>query len=238
MRVNKYRHIILGFALLFAGLSVKAQVRKTLVNQPKYDYRWIHFGFELGINYIDFNIQQVEDLTTIPGIYGIESISRPGFTLLLISDLRMGNHLNLRFTPGISYTQRDMQYRMFDTIQNNFYTTSKVVESTFIELPLLLKFKSVRIGNGRSYVLGGVKYMIDMASQEKVDDPDLFKVKRYDFSYEVGWGVDIYFEYFKFSPQLKATFGVNNVLVDDGTIYTDGITKLSTRAFLVSFCFE
>jgi hypothetical protein len=226
--------------LLLLGFSTaqgQSRINKKLVNQPKYDYKVLHFGFELGINYIDFNIDQIEDLHSVPGLYGIESVSQPGFTLLLISDLRLGHHLNLRFTPGISYTQRDMHFRLYDS-QLGYYEKSKTVESTFIEFPLYLKFKSVRIGNGRSYVFGGAKYMIDMASQEKVDDPDLFRVKRHDFSYEVGWGVDIYFEYFKFSPQIKATFGVNDVLVYDGTIYTEGISALYTRAFMVSFCFE
>ena len=230
-------YLILILLLGTQGVFAQRRLNKKLVNQPKYDYKILHFGFELGINYIDFNIDQVEDLQNIPGLYGIESKSQPGFTLLLISDLRLSNHLNLRFTPGISYTQRDMHFRLYDPV-TGYYERSKTVESTFIEFPFYLKFKSVRLGNGRSYVFGGAKYMIDMASQEKVDDPDLFRVKRHDFSYEVGWGVDIYFEYFKFSPQIKATFGVNDVLVTDGTIFTEGIEALSTRAFMVSFCFE
>ena len=218
-------YLILILLLGTQGVFAQRRLNKKLVNQPKYDYKILHFGFELGINYIDFNIDQVEDLQNIPGLYGIESKSQPGFTLLLISDLRLSNHLNLRFTPGISYTQRDMHFRLYDPV-TGYYERSKTVESTFIEFPFYLKFKSVRLGNGRSYVFGGAKYMIDMASQEKVDDPDLFRVKRHDFSYEVGWGVDIYFEYFKFSPQIKATFGVNDVLVTDGTIFTEGSFNL------------
>ena len=77
-----------------------------------------------------------------------------------------------------------------------------------------------------------------MASQEKIEDPKLFRVKRYDFAYEFGFGIDIYFDFFKFSPQIKATYGLRNVMVPDDTIYTEGITNLNTRAILISFQFE
>ena len=64
------------------------------------------------------------------------------------------------------------------------------------------------------------------------------KVKKHDLLYELGFGVDIYFEFFKFSPEIKASFGLNNILVDDDTQFTDSIDKLYTRSFLFSVTFE
>ena len=77
-----------------------------------------------------------------------------------------------------------------------------------------------------------------MVSQAKVEDKNLFKVKKHDFLYELGFGVDIYFEFFKFSPEIKASFGLNNILVNDDTQFTDIIDKIYTKAFLLSFTFE
>ena len=232
---KKFLHLIV--LLLISG-GVSAQILNIQKRNPKYDYRPIHFGFEIGMNFIDFKVDPIADLRQVPNLYSIETQARPGITLLLISDLRIGNHLNLRFTPGIAYTQRDVYYTLYEPNDDIFYETLKQVESTFIEFPILMKFKSVRVDNMRVYVLGGIKYMVDMASQERVDDPRLLRIQRNDYSFEVGAGMDFYFDYFKFSPQIKATYGVNNVLVPDGTIFTQGIQGLQTRAILISFCFE
>ena len=237
MEVN-YKWIYIALIILLQGTLASAQILNIQKRSPKYDYRPLHFGFEIGFNYIDFDIQPIETLQSLPGLYSIESADRPGITLLLISDLRIGEHLNLRFTPGISYTQRDLFYRITDPFSGTIFETFKQVESTFIEFPLLMKFKSVRVNNYRAYLLTGVKFMLDMASQEKVDDPDLLRIIKSDLSYEFGVGFDFYFDYFKFSPQIKTSFGINNVLVNDGTIYTAGIDQLQTRAVLISFCFE
>ena len=80
--------------------------------------------------------------------------------------------------------------------------------------------------------------MIDMASQELVEDPRLFRIKRFDLAYEFGFGIDIYFDFFKFSPQIKAVTGMRNMVVPDDTIYTEGVVDLTTRCVLISFQFE
>ena len=49
---------------------------------------------------------------------------------------------------------------------------------------------------------------------------------------------DFYLEYFKFSPQIKLTYGILNLLSEDETIYTKSVEKLTTNAWLLSFTFE
>ncbi len=212
------------------------------LRSPKYDFRTIHFGFELGINYYDFHVEPVENLQNIQDhqntLYSVDCIAFPGFTLLLISDLRLTSWLNLRFTPGISYTQRDMLFDVYNDFLSDFSVVRRQVESTFIEFPMYLKLRGKRVGNSRPYLIGGVKYMIDMASQELVEDPRLFRIRRFDFAYEFGFGIDIYFDFFKFSPQIKATTGMRSMMVPDDTIYTQGIADLTTRCVLISFQFE
>lgn len=92
----------------------------------------------------------------------------------------------------------------------------------------------------RSYIVTGFKVSIDLASQRNIDDEgfDIVKIKKNDFSYEIGLGFDFYLPYFKFSPELKANFGLPNVLVDDDSIYSSSIKSMKTRGFTVSFTFE
>ena len=117
---------------------------------------------------------------------------------------------------------------------------TKKVESTYLELPLELKYKSKRVNNYRAYVLAGFKYGIDMVSQAKVkaQDPDVIKLSRNDYGYEIGFGLDCYLDLFKFSPEIKMFQGIPNILVDDPAAYSTSIKSLRSRIFTLSFTFE
>ena len=101
-----------------------------------------------------------------------------------------------------------------------------------------LKFKSVRIDNYRLYLMGGLRYTNDLASKAKVVDDGLFKLQRHVADYEVGFGADFYFEYFKFSPQIRAAWGLTDLLVQDGTPQVEAFDALRNQAVLINFTFE
>jgi len=116
----------------------------------------------------------------------------------------------------------------------------KRIESTLIDFPLYIKYKSARYNNYRTYVLAGVKYSLDIASQENINDEgqEIVKLKRDDLMGEIGFGIDYYLEYFKFSPEIKLSYGILNLLSEDETIYTKSINRLSTNGWMLSFTFE
>jgi len=107
-----------------------------------------------------------------------------------------------------------------------------------MEAPFEVKFRGDRIDNYRWYLLGGFKYTFDLASKEDVEDDEFFKIAKADYGYELGIGIDFYFEYFKFSPQLRATFGLKDLLVEDGTVMVTGIRSIRTRAIMINLTFE
>lgn len=213
---------------------------------PKYDRQRLHFGFTLGVNSTTFSVRNVQDIQQYDSVFVIDPQPQVGFNLGIISDLRIGQHFNLRFIPDLSFADRRLKYTLstFDTLGVPVKRIEEQkLESVLLEFPLSLKFKSVRIndGNWRVYVLGGGKFIVDMASQSKITtgaNEVVVKLNRIDYAYEVGLGFDIYMQYFKFSPELKFSFGLNNLLVQDETIYTRTISKLNSTAFLISFHFE
>lgn len=209
-----------------------------LKNQPKYDSKTLHFGFYLGLNFMDFKVDPVPDFSNISGYYSFQTIVNPGYTIGIVSDLRLHDRLNLRFLPAFATTERNIEFDAVNPITGVRQLTLRTVESSFVEFPFELKFKSDRIDNYRVYVLAGIKYALDLASKEKVEDDLLFKIRRNDLAYELGVGVDIYFEYFKFSPQLRASFGIPNIGVEDGTFFMSGINRVQTRAISINFTFE
>jgi hypothetical protein len=224
-----------GFLLQVKDVSAQRIIVKNL---EKYDRQWIHFGFLLGYNKTNFRIERGARFYRNDSIYTVNAIGRAGFNLGIITNLRISNNFDLRFVPDLAFSQRDLSYKMIIPAGPTDVTLKKV-ESTFIEFPLELKFKSNRVNNYRFYVTGGFKYAIDLVSQEKVEnEKDLIKLRKYDYGYIVGFGMDIYMPLFKFAPEIKMFQGIPNVLATDPGIYTTNLQSLKSRIFTLSLTFE
>lgn len=233
----------------FFVFIIFAQAQKAKVpNKPKYDLQLYHFGFSLGINNMDFMIKNTNfhayNATHREKILSIEPMSQKGFNVGIVSNLRLGKYFDLRFVPDLAFGDRKLIYKL-QAAQDSFklVTRTKKIESTFINLPLLLKYKSARIHNFRVYVITGLKYSFDLASlaKKKVsEDEDNIVLKLYsrDLYYDIGVGVDYYLPYFKFATEIKMSYGTKNILKNDHTIYTDPIERLNSKVFLLSFLFE
>jgi hypothetical protein len=206
------------------------------LNLPNYDNKPIHFGFLIGLNTLDFKLTPVSNVED--ELFVIQSQNQKGFNLGVVSNMRLGNNLDFRFIPTLSLAER----RIFYILNDNTVLTdeNKKIESTFIEFPISIKYKSSRYNNGRAYIMTGLKYSLDLASQRNIDDEglEIVKIKKDDFLYEIGLGIDFYLPYFKFSPELKANFGLTNLVVNDGSIYSRSIKGMKTRGFSISFTFE
>jgi len=86
-----------------------------------------------------------------------------------------------------------------------------------------------------------LKYTHDLASIELgVGEDILARVARNDVHYEFGVGFDHYFYYFKFSTEVKASFGLTNLIREGeaGQQYFNSIDRLNARSIMVSFTFE
>ncbi len=239
----------LALTLLFLSFSMHAHAQRNRVplNIPKHDFNTLNFGFLLGVNKTDFVLHQSAHFLSYDSLFSVETVGGSGFNLGIMSELKLGEHANVRFVPDLSFTQRDLTYT-FDTSRvktdKTKFTSTKSVESTFLEFPLEFKYKSSRINNYRMYLVGGVKYSIDMASQKKVNtnDPNpykqIVKIQKNDYGYTLGFGIDCYMQYFRFSPEIKMYQGINNLAVHDGKIFSESIESLRSKVFLLSFIFE
>ena len=221
---NRIISIIL-FLLLFLSTNIKAQ------NLPYVDEKRVHFGFSLGFNFMDFAATpaKVSDDVSVTSL-------TPGFTVGAISDLRLSRYLNLRFTPSLNLGQRTLQYADSSSVE---------VLSIPLYLPLYLKYSAERNGNFRPYVLAGGGIWWDWG--RNIDKPVL--LKKYDALLEAGVGCDIYFSFFKLSPELKFSVGLNDMLVPlsqrdevitsgQNSKYTNALSKLTTKMITLSFNFE
>ncbi len=248
IRLNKVLKVMGVFLItIFTVLpkNTSAQAAKQ-VNLPRYDRASFQFGFMLGTNTGDMIIEKVANFHYIDTAYSIESVSQTGLNLGIVITKQFGRFFDLRFTPTLSFTQRNLGYvlKYADTSGKALYINNNVtkqLESTYLEFPLDIKFKSRRLNNFRTYVLAGGKYAIDMVSQAAVQskDKEIVKLNRIDYGYQVGIGFDFFLEYFKFAMEAKMYTGIPNLLVQDNKyVFSNSVDKLYNKTFTISLYFE
>lgn len=235
------RKTILFILLIFSGYSGYSQ-KEIILNYQEVDYKKIHFGFTVGFNTMDFK------LTPTMNSFGADSTVLnpeinnlvPGFHVAIVSSLKLNDYFDLRFLPGISLGQRNI---LFYDNDGNVDSEMKI-ESTFIDLPFVIKYKATRINNTRPYLVGGLNIRSDMARNKDFNEDEgiYIKLNPLDFYYEIGFGFDFYLAYFKLSTEIKYSVGTLNVVSsdvsDDFPQYANAIEKLNSRMFMISFHFE
>jgi Outer membrane protein beta-barrel domain len=232
------------YIFLLSGLFARAQFgtdvfgKRPIINLENFDKQRVHWGYFLGFNSYDFKF----DYKVNPGT-DISVKNTTGFNVGLVGNLRLFEYLDFRFEPGLYYTQRDLTYT--DTRLISDVDRLREVKSTYIHFPFLLKFSAKRTGNVRPYLLGGFSRTWNLDSNEGAKDDNLtgdrFRMKTWTSNYELGFGIDLYFEYFKFSPSIRGVFGLGDELVRDNTVdspYTGNIESMKTRAVFINFTFH
>ena len=130
---------------------------------------------------------------------GIDVENQSGFNLGIVAAYQMNHSFSLRFVPTLVFTQRNLDYK-FRTVDNSIRMEKTQIESTYLDFPLLLKYRSFRVNNFAAYLIGGLKYSIDLASNENVLNEDInktiIKLARNSTSAEVGIGTDFFLPYF------------------------------------------
>lgn len=251
-----YKKILLSFALSIVFMS-SAFAQKDVENIPNFDAQRWHWGYYLGVNHYDFKISPNSKGMTDDGRLGINTNTSLGFTVGLIGDIRLNDYFNFRFEPGLDISKRELVYdsellENYPHVPDPDYLadTIRKINSTYVNLPFLLKFGGKRSHNIRPYVIGGVNLGLDLASNENSSEDNStgiegFRMTTMNMSWQAGAGIDWYLPYFKFTTEIRGSFGINDELVKDGappgssvTPWTDPIDKLQTRAIFFVLKFE
>jgi hypothetical protein len=181
-------------------------------------------------------------------LQSISSKTSPGFGIGFFGRYRLSEHLEVRFAPTLVFTDRLLEYEYKNAAGNPLLTSKTTnvleqqVQTALWDFPLALKIKSDRLGNFRAYLVGGVKYSLLMGAKKNAEnaspvDKLVRNVSGYA-AYEAGIGFDIYFEYFKLSPEFKMSNSFKNVLVPENHPYSRPIDKLFLHTIMFSLYFE
>lgn len=229
--------IYLTLILLVVFTKTQAQI-----NLPSYDRQKLRFGFLVGFNNSNLKVFPKQQFHTTDTLYQALPVGGPGFNIGIVSNVLLWRYVDLRFTPNLGFVDRQIEYKFADARKNTF----RSIESTYIELPLDFKLRSIRHRNVGFYVIGGMRSSFDIISQKKIEKgEDLFdestrkvKLQNFDLSYEWGFGWDLYYQYFKFSPEIKFSYGTKNILKKEGHLYSRPLDQLFSRVICMTFYFE
>lgn len=216
------------------------QLNDKLLNRPYADMKAWHLGFSVGLHMQDLQFTN-NGLTQDGQQWFAEQPSfSPGFCVNGMIDFRLHTHFNVRLSPGIWFGNKVVEFRnaLDGAVQR------QNIKSTILVLPIDLKISSLRYRNVRPYVTAGVMPTFDVGKRR---NDELIHLKKFDTFLTVGLGLDTYFPYFKFIPEVKFCFGLGNLLerkredladTPDRLVFTNSLDRVVSRMIVLTFYFE
>lgn len=241
-QLHIHRHKVnlaaLSVLLLCATLSASAQKFKwARENNPRYDERFISYGFVIGLHTAGYQVKYSNQFVTenYDTLHSVMAPMSAGFSLGFLVNMRLYDVLDLRLMPKAGFYDYKLEYNYTDRRAPQ----NQLIETTMMEFPLLLKYKSLRRGNVRMYMIGGFTGAFELSGKNDVESNTAnLSVKKTNLTMDAGVGFDFYFPLFKFSQEIRFSRGITDVLGSDPSVYRDPLKRLNTNTIAVYFIFQ
>lgn len=228
--------IFLGLFLLISFGSHAQKYKWARENNPRYDQRKISYGFMIGLHTSGYQVNYANQFVTqsFDTVHSVMAPFSPGFSLGFLVNLRLYDELDLRMMPKAGFYDHKLIYQY-----TNGEYQEQLIETTLMEFPLLLKYKSTRRGNVRMYMIGGVTPAFELSGKnDVVSNTTNLSVNKSNLSLDAGVGFDFYFPLFKFSQEIRFSRGITNMLGPDPSVFKDPLSRLNTNTISVYFIFQ
>ena len=236
------KNVLLTIIVLMSTELVSAQLfsKERLVNNENFDKPQLSYGYYLGFNVYDYNI----DYTT--NVNDVQVLKYAGLNVGLVGNFRINDYIDIRLEPGLVISRRELNYSYtyFNGIFHDEKDLIREIQSTFVHIPLLIKFSTKRINNIKPFIVAGFSTALNLSSQQnnpKDNSNNTFRVTKNNLYYELGIGIDLYLTWFKFTPSLRGVFSIQDELVNDvdpNSPWTKNMTQIQTRGLFINFTFQ
>lgn len=235
--INLYKFALSMALCIFASQFAFSQGNNGNYNYLDFQSKPYYFGITLGLNNSEFKPFYSNEFVLNDSINSAITPSGPGFNLGIVTNLKVGNYFDFRLLPTLAFAERRVSYA--PTVANAELREASL-SSVFVELPFHVRYKSEPWNDLRVFVVGGIKYSFDVASESNArDNNNALKVSPNDFALEIGAGVQFFFPFFIFSPEIKYSHGLGNIQLFDATLPQSAIfQQIHSRTFTISFHFE
>ncbi|AWW31342.1 PorT family protein [Echinicola strongylocentroti] len=251
-----WRKITLTFSLLcLCMLSGLAQDRYNPINPSGQDDQFLSYGFFLAAHTTSLRLKYSDafmdpENPAYANIRSIQPVFSPGFSLGFLLKMRLHDQLTFMATPKVGFYEFRTDVSYFaeeaglagDIIipgDGEPYTETVITEMTMVEMPLLFKYKSMRFDNSRMFFVAGANPMFRTKSQDEAD-ADQLVLKSKDVALELGVGFDFYFKFFKFSPEIRFSHGLNNIYKSETSdqTFAGAISELRRKSITLYLNFQ
>ncbi len=228
---NQIKAGFIALCCLIGTIDLSAQINRRNYNYLDYQHKDYYFGISLGYNSSKHQVFHSREFIGNENFLTAQGASAPGFNVHGIANYKIGEYFDIRVLPGFSFATR---YLDFNNNQRN------TIESIFVEVPFQVRYKSAPYRDKRAYVVAGLNYSYDVASNSQARGAEtLIKIDPHDFRVEAGIGMQFFFPYFILSPEIKFSQGINNTLLYNNQLEESTIIeKLLSRVLTFSFHFE
>lgn len=234
--MKRFLAVVFGCMFVLNGM---AQERK-LQNRPYIDQRRFHYGFLFGLHMQDLELKNNGYVDPESGEQWYADVDNygPGFSVGVLGEMRLNTYLALRLIPTMHFGQKHVAFHD----QASGRDSTQNIKSTYISIPLDLKFSAPRYNNYRPYFMVGVNPMIDLTTKKQ----KAILLKPFDCYIEIGMGCDFYLPFFKLIPELKFCFGLSDILqknrndLIDGSLrkFTESLDGASSKMIVLTLYFE
>lgn len=229
--ISGRKTLILLISVIFV-YNLSAQIgRKDNYNYLDFQKKSYYFGMAFGMNSSGYHIDKSRTFIGNDSIFIAEGKRKGGFNIHMIANLKMGEYFDFRFLPGFAFSYRSF---IFNDLKE------RQVESVFVEMPFAVRFKSAPYKDKRMFVTTGLKYNYDLASNSKTRQAStLIRISPHDFQWEVGVGMQFFYPFFIFSPEIKYSRGISNILIYNRDLNESKVLEnVTSQVFTLSFNFE
>lgn len=237
LHLQRYKILIFSIFILSGVQGFGQKLKFVEKNNPNYDQRKITYGFLIGLHTSTFQLKYSDAFTDSSYFQNLHSATprwKPGFSLGFIVNYRLNDQLDFRITPKVAFYEHEVKYAYTD----NTPPETKLVETTMVELPILLKYKSERRGNVRMYMIGGVKPGLQASGQKELENSETLEVSTTNLSLEAGFGFDLYFPLFKFSPEIRFSRGITDLLENRRNPFGEPLKRVNTNTISIYLLFQ
>lgn len=225
--------------LLLVASAAQAQQYKPM-NQPYVDQRWYNFGFLVGLHTQDLSFTHAPSIANDANAVLVEQPGfSPGFSVGLLTNLRMNDHFSFRISPTIHFGNKNVE---FIDRQSSQVIEKQDIKSTYLMAPFNIKYAGRRLNNVRPYLVTGLSLGFDLTRKK---DQELL-LKPMNTFWEIGAGFEFYFQYFKLIPEFKFCLGLGDVLEKNRpdltnpelSRFTNSLDRIGARMLVFSLYFE
>ena len=230
--------ILIAALLVCCSVSGFAQYNKGNHNFREFNDKAYYFGLTFGYNQSSFQVAHSRKFILNDSFNITQGLGGPGLNVSMVTNMKLGEYFDFRFLPGFSFVGRKFYYLSAE----DEVETTRDIESVLIQAPFQVRFKSDPFHDMRVFVLAGAKYTYDVASNARIRKEQanrIIRISPHDFALEVGAGMQFFFPFFIFSPEIKYSHGIGNVLIYNSKLaQTTVLEKVLSRTFTISFHFE